>query len=312
MTVMLLGRDRGHEFDLLRDAVRNRGESVVTVDVDEWPSDRPLTHDVAADRVRFGDRAFDIDEIDGVYVKANSLFVPAIEDGIDGCVSEDDNPFAALTQLREYRGLCKGLLASLEHHGVTVVPTHDALEWEERTTYACDVYGSLGIDVPETVATVSSETAKSFLERHGKVVYKAIGGVGGAHVMTTDEADRLEDLTTPVLFQAFVPGEDVRAYVTDETVVGAFEYTHDEASFTFKNATGGEIGADAVDLPDPVERDVRRAVEVAPMAHSAVDLRRRPDGTYALMETNPGGRFMLPDSAGITDVADGLAAYLVS
>lgn len=311
MVVILVGTVQGHEFDLLRDAIRDEGSDVVVVDVDDWPSEKPLTQNVADGRIRVGGETIPVADVEGAFAKPNTLFVPTIEDKLHGSVSGDENPFAALTQIREYRGLFESLLRSLEYHGATVVPPVEALVWEEMNPYGCDVLDSMGIDVPETLATSDSEAAKRFLESHGEVVYKPIAGIGGAHVLSADDSDELQNLTTPVLFQELVPGNDVRAYVVDGEFVGAFEYAHDGDAFSFK-ASDDEIDAEAVDLPDSARRDVLRAVDASPTNYSGVDLRLREDGSYSLVEVNAGGRFMLPDTAGITNVSGALAAYLTT
>ncbi len=310
MVVILIGGEEKHEFSLLREEIQDRGSEVVVLDLDEWPSDKPLTQNVGENAIQIGSKTIPMEDVEGAFARPNTLFVPAVEDKVNNCVSDDENPYAALTQLREYRGLFESVLQSLEYHGATVVPKVEALVWEEMNPHGCDLFDSMGIDIPETVATNDSETAKQFLESHGKVVYKPIAGVGGAHVMTDDDAEELEGLTTPVLFQEFVPGDDVRAYVVNGEFAGAFRYGYDGESFSFKWATG-EIDAEAVELPASAKRDVLEAVEASPTNYASIDLRLRDDRSYSFIEVNAGGRFVLSDSRGITNVSDALATYLV-
>lgn len=310
MTVLLIGRVFGHEFDLLGDKIRDLGSDVAVVDVEDWPSGEPVTQNVDEGTVRFGSETFHVEAVEGVLVRPMTVFVPVVEDRRHGAVSEDDNPYSALTQLREYRGLFKSILATLEAHGATVAPNVDTFVWDEITPHTYDRFRAAGIEVPETVATVDSGAAKRFLEKHGKVVYKPITEFGGTHVMTEDEADELDDLTTPVLFQEFVPGDDVRAYVVDGEYVGEFRYVYDGGSFSYKYPEG-EVGAEPVEVSESAREDVLAAAEVLPTTYCAVDLRLQDDGTHAVMEVNTGGRFMLADTEGVTNVADALAAHLV-
>lgn len=309
MVVLLFGTVWGHEFELLADAIRRQGSEPIIVDVDDWPSGKPLTQNVEEGRLRIGSETVAVEDVEGAFVKPNTLFVPAVHDKLHGSVSDDENPYASLTQLREYRGLFKSIVQSLEHHGATVVPTVDALVWEEMNPHACDRLDSIGVPVPESLATSNDEAAKRFVEAHGEVVYKPIAGVGGAHVLTEDDVDQLDGLTTPVLFQELIPGDDARAYVVDGEYCGAFKYTHDGSGFSFKSSEG-DIGGEPLELPESVQQDLVRAVEASPTNYSGVDIRIREDGSYTLIEINSGGRFMLADSRGITNVADALAAYL--
>ncbi len=305
-----MGNVQGHEFDLLGDEIRSRGSEVTIVDLDEWPSEKPVAQNVDEKSVRIGSETIPMADVEGVFARPNTLFIPAVEDRLHGSLSDADNPYAALTQIREYRGLFESVLQSLEYHGATVIPAVDALVWEEMNPYGCDLFDSMGIDVPETLATNDSAAAKQFLESHGKVVYKPVAGVGGAHVMTDDETEELENLTTPVLFQEFLPGDDVRAYVLDGEFLGAFQYSYDDESFSFK-WTDSEIAAEAVELPASAKQDVLRAVEATPADYATADLRLGDDGSYSLIEVNAGGRFMLSDSSGITNVADALVTHLL-
>lgn len=310
MTVLLIGRVFGHEFELLREEIERRGSDVVVVDVDDWPSGKAITHDVSDESIRLGSESLSIEEVEGAFVKPLTIFNAAVEDRLNGVVSDDENPYSALTQLREYRGIFKSILRSLESHGATVAPNVETFVWDEITPHAYDRFRAAGIDVPETLATVDSAAAKEFLADHGKVVYKPITEFGGAYVLTEDESEEVEDLTTPVMFQEFVPGDDVRAYVVDGEYVGQFRYVYDGGSFSYKYPEG-EVGAEPVEIPDAAREDVLAAADVLPTTYSAVDLRLDDDGSHSIMEVNSGGRFMLADSEGVTNVAEALADHLV-
>ena len=310
MTVLLVGNYFGHEFDALATAVRERGTEAVTVDTDEWPSERPLTLDPGAGSLTVDGTTLSVDDVTGVFIRHNGLFVPAIRDYTDGVVSEDDNPYTALTQLREYRGLFRSLLRTVDAAGGTVFPGLDGLRWQETSVAACRRLGEAGLPVPPSLATSDTAAARAFLERHERVVCKPVAEFGGVKALTAADADVLEGLTTPVFLQALVPGDDVRCYVLDGEFLGAFEYVSDVEGFSFKT---GDEHPDAVpaDLSAAAVADVREAVAVSPMRYAAVDL-RVDGGDHTVLEVNAGGRFALADRSGVTDVTDALADALVS
>lgn len=310
MVVLLLGKYHGHEYDLIAEEIRQKGGDVRIIDLDDWPSGKPFTQNVAEETLRIDDETIPLETVEGVHVRPFSLFLPVVEEKLNNCVSGADNPYATLTQLREYRALLKSVLRSLDRRGTTITPGLGAVDWEEVTPYASDLFDSLEIDTPETLSTVDSAAAKRFLDRHGTVVYKPVGGFGSASLMHDDESDQLNDLTTPVVFQEFVPGDDLRAYIVDGGYEGAFEYVVDDETFSFKEASE-QPDAEHVELPESVKADILRAFEASPMTYSGIDLRRRDDGSYSLLEVNPGGRFMLPDSTGVTNVSGALAEYLL-
>jgi glutathione synthase/RimK-type ligase-like ATP-grasp enzyme len=310
MTVLLVGNYYGHEFDLLAEEVERRGEEAIVVDTDDWPSQEPLTYDVADGHVQIGDHEIDPESVDGVFVRQNGVFVPVVEDHTRGLVSEDDNPYAALTQLREYRGLFWSILRRLADAGATIAPCLEAREWQEAGVHSLRTLSEAGVPVPETLATGDPAAATEFLERHGRVVCKPIAEFGGVQLMDADDADRLESLTTPVLFQALVPGDDVRAYVVDGEFLGAFRYVSDVEGFSFKQGEEDPDG-EPVDLSDAAVEDVKAAVGATPMDYAAVDLRYTDERDHTILEVNAGGRFMFADSRELVEVTTPLTDYLL-
>jgi glutathione synthase/RimK-type ligase-like ATP-grasp enzyme len=310
MTVLLVGTYYGHEFDLLAEEIERRGETALIVDTDDWPSQKPLTYTVDDRTFQLGEREFSFDEVDAVFFRQNGLFVPAIEDHVDGAVSEAENPYAALTQLREYRGVFWSILRSLDAAGATVAPTLQAREWQEAGVHACRELQQAGVSFPETLVTVDTEAATAFIERHEEVVCKPIAEFGGVQLLTEEDTERVSAVTTPALFQELVPGEDVRSYVVDGEFIGAFKYVSDVDGFSFKEGNEDPDG-ERVDLSEEAIEDVLTAVSVSPMDYAAVDLRLGPDGEHTLLEVNAGGRFMFADSRGLTNVTEPLVDYLL-
>lgn len=310
MTVLLVGIYYGHEFDMLAEAVEERGSDAVVVDTEEWPSDRPLSFDPSDGTVTLDDETVAVDDVEGVFVRHNGVFVPAVRDYTDGIVSEDDNPYAAITQLREYRGLVRSVLRAVDAAGGRVLPGLDGFGWQEASVAATRRLDRAGLPVPTAVATADGATARAFLERHERVVCKPVAEFGGVKPLTADDADVFNDLSTPVFLQELVPGDDVRVYVVDGSFEGAFEYTSDTEGFSFKS--GDEPPTPSrVELPAAAVEDAREAVAVSPMSFAAVDLRVTEE-SHTVLEVNAGGRFAASDEAGITDVTDALADALVA
>ena len=311
MTVLLVGSYFGHEFDALAEAVGERGDEALVIDTGDWPSERPLAFDPHEGVFTVDETTVAVDDVTGVFVRHNGLFVPTIEDFTEGAISEDDNPYAALTQIREYRGLFRSLLRAVDAAGGTILPGLDGLGWQETSVAAIRRLEGAGLPVPPSLATADTAAAQSFLERHERVVCKPLAEIGGVKQLTTADADVFEGLTTPVFLQALVPGDDVRCYVVDDSYLGGFEYVSDAEGFSFK--TGEEEPTAApVDLPAVAVADVREAVSVSPMRYAAVDLRVTDDGDHTVLEVNAGGRFALADNSGMTDVTGALADTLVA
>jgi glutathione synthase/RimK-type ligase-like ATP-grasp enzyme len=176
-----------------------------------------------------------------------------------------------------------------------------------------DCYHRNGVPVPPTLFTNDPDRVRAFVAEHGTVVAKPVTMGAAPERLTGADLtdDRLERLAAaPVQFQRYVPGEDVRAYVLDGTVVGSFRYEYGEESFSFKRADPDAVAAEPVSLSERSREAIRTAGELAPAAFGVVDCRRPPDGSVVVLETNLPGRFAAADTAGVTDVAGALAAYL--
>lgn len=309
MVVLLIGTYLQYEFDRLKKEIEDQGGEAIIVDTEDWPSQKQVAYDVAAEEIQIEDRTFSPSDVEGALVRQNGLFIPSIEDHRDGFVSEDENPYAALTQLREYRGLFRSFLRAVDDAGGTVSPGVEALAWQEESVRVCHLLEQNNIPTPESLATTDDDAAVEFLERHGEVVFKPVAELGEANLMSAEDSDRLNSLTTPVLFQEVVPGRDVRAYVVDDTVVGAFEYVSSDDEFSFKNEEG-DPEAKEFELNQETVADVREAVALSPLNFAAVDLRISQSEGHTVLEVNAGGRFMLADSSGVTNVTEPLTDLL--
>ena len=142
------------------------------------------------------------------------------------------------------------------------------------------------------------------------MVYKPLAGGGRCRRLTDADlsAERLGRLAAaPVLFQAEVPGTNIRVYVVGGAVVAAYEIVSDELDYR---------GAEAVVRPvrlAPAEADAcRRAAAACDMAFTGLDLRRRPDGGFAVLECNPSPMFAgIQRHTGAEPVSDALAELLL-
>jgi glutathione synthase/RimK-type ligase-like ATP-grasp enzyme len=121
----------------------------------------------------------------------------------------------------------------------------------------------------------------------------------------TDE--RLESLAAaPVLFQEYVPGTPVRAYVVGRRVPAAAEIISPEIDYRRQE--------DAV-IPTALSREERAAALAATracgMQFTGVDLIRMPKG-FRVLECNPSPMFGVFEEKTGLDVAGPLAELLLS
>lgn len=313
MAVLLIGDGDLYEMNALKQSISDHSAKVHLCDVNQWPGGPPLTVNSTGTDVSV-QAQFDVGDISAVYVQYYELFSPFTR----RFVSELRDEFVStFFQLREHRELFMGLFRMIEYNGGNVIPDVDSSRWHDRKPWQLHLFESVGIPTPDTMFTTDPEEAIDFCERHDTVVHKTItnGGLPSridASDLTDEKLQKLE--TAPVLFQEFVEGEDLRVYVLDGEVIGAFRYKCDSYSYKIdiKEDNEESITYERLELPEPIERDVLRATDAADLQFAAADVRRRKDGSYAMLEVNDTPRFKAADSKAGLDIAERLGEYLAS
>lgn len=310
MAILIIESADRAESSLLADAVEERGEDVITCDPAEWPSDKPLTMTASGDGAVF-DSEFDYEDVTGAYVNCHRLFRPyqlRFRDQLK------QNFAPTLNQLREYRGMFDGLFRILDWHGIDVLPHPRNHYWQEQKPWQLYLYDAIDVPVPDTLFTNDPAEVRAFYEHHDRVVFKPVTRGTSPHVMTDDDIteERLKGLATaPVQFQEYIEGDDLRVYVLDGEVIGAIRYESDNFSFKVDLKEGQDIHVEAATLSDDIVETATTATEKARLKYAAADVRRRPDGTHALLELNESPVFSPADTEAGQDVSGALAEYLV-
>jgi hypothetical protein len=307
MTVVLIGEADYKEFELLSDAIEDRGGDPVMWDTTDWPSDVPVTYDVGSETVTV-DSEFDVEEVTAVFPWVHHIFHPSQTRFAEDF--EEQGTMNLFMKVDQWRGVFRSLIALFDHHGATVFYPPGDQYYDDWKPLQLEQFAAEDVSVPDTVFTTDPDRVREFVTEHGEVVSKPVASSASPERLSESDLedaplDRLSN--APVQFQEYVSGDDVRAFFLDGEVVGASRYDVDE--WTYKSA-GRVDDAESVDLRDEVRRDVERAAQVSPIRFGAVDL-RVTDDEHALLEANPGPRFAFHDLNGATDVAGVLADALV-
>lgn len=307
MTIVLIGEAEYKEFELLSEAIEDRGGNPITWDTTDWPSDIPLTYDVGSDTVTV-DSEFDVDEVTGVFPWVHQIFHPSLSRYADDF--ETDGTMSVFMKADQWRGVFRSLIALFDNNGATTFYPPGAQYYDDWKPLQLEQFAAEGVSVPDTVFTTDPNRAREFVAEHGDVVYKpVVGSMSPERLSESDIEDAPFDQLSnaPVQFQEYMPGDDLRAFFLDGEVVGASRYVNDD--WSYKNETPTD-DAEPVDLRDEIRRDVERAARASPIRFGAADL-RVTDDEHAVLEVNPGPRFAFHDLNGATDIAGVLADALV-
>lgn len=214
---------------------------------------------------------------------------------------------AALAALREKAAFLNGWLLTAEESGVRVVNS-PRCEVYGNKPYQLALFRRAGIPVPETLVTNDPGEVKAFAARHAKVIYKPVAG--GATTRPLEERDlgRLDLLqSAPVLFQEYIPGENLRVYVVGGRVVSSavIESTDD---YDFRRAEGRCV---PLELPPAIAGWCATAARVCGFGFTSIDLRRDGDRTV-LLEANTSPMWAGFDLKSGGRVGPALADYLAA
>lgn len=181
-----------------------------------------------------------------------------------------------------------GFMEWLDGGSCPVLNRPSAMESNSSKPYQAQLIARLGFEVPDTLVSSDADEVLAFRRHHGRVIFKSTGGVRSI-VRELDESltarlRLLRDL--PTMFQAYVPGVDVRVHVVGQQVFPT-EVCSDATDYRY--ATGDSGGAVLTEcaLPEEVADRCRVLSSRLGLPLCGIDLRRRPDGGWVCFEVNP-------------------------
>lgn len=307
MRVLLVGIGHAGEFDLLAQAIEERGHDPTRIDVHNWPGSSPISLRPGAQSATFGDD-LDLSTVRGAYVVPHHLLHP-FESRIRDRLLDDFD--IGLNQIREYRAIFEGLCGVLESRSRNVIVPLENHYLQDRKPYQLELLSQMGLPIPETLFTTDPEEVTEFVENHDRVIYKPVTRGGKPHELTEEDLtrERLQQLeTAPVQFQTFAPGEDVRVFVLDGNVIGSVQYVSDH--FSFKLAASDDVRNEVVELPADVRASVAEATDEVGLTFAGVDIRLQSDGDFEVLELNEAPNFGAVERTTDLSIAETLAAYL--
>jgi glutathione synthase/RimK-type ligase-like ATP-grasp enzyme len=277
----IIGQEGDAQVTSVASALQRRGVAPVILDLGRFPRDLRLS-------IRDGSATADGLELARVrswYVRSLPLPLP-FRVPPAGDVGVQQREYAAG---RERRSFLAGFVSALAAAGAAFVNPPERMAQHFRKLEQLDTLRSAGVPVPATLASNDPQAVRDFARAMGAIVYKPLAGGAKCRRLTPADlsAERLRRLArAPVLFQAEVPGANIRVYVVDGAVAAAYEIVSDELDYR-----GAETDVLPVPL-DPAEADAcLRAAAACDMPFTGIDLRRRPDGGFAVLECNPSPMF---------------------
>ncbi|MCC6142581.1 MAG: ATP-grasp domain-containing protein [Candidatus Hydrogenedentes bacterium] len=217
-------------------------------------------------------------------------------------------PRGWIAQCDEKRAMIESLIRLLALRGTRLVNSLEANALHSQKPLQLALLHRAGVPVPRSLATNDPAAVRGFARTLKRVVYKPLSG--GAEVLELSAEDlteaRLGSLATaPVLFQEYIAGLAVRAYVLGRKVLGAaaieaatLDYRADEAAALRPVKLTAE------------ERSVMiRSATASGMHFAGIDFIRQTKG-ISVLDINPSPMFAVFEGRTGIDIAGPLAKWM--
>jgi len=170
-----------------------------------------------------------------------------------------------------------------------------------------------GVPMPATLITNSANAVHAFRRQYPELIYKPVAGGAEARALDAEAVSNLGALAAaPVIFQERVHGPDIRVTVVDGELISAVEIPTDEIDYR-RSARYREGLQDYVPIELPPEVGAL-CLEVASRCQqilSGVDLKRRPDGQYVVIEANASPVYLDIEQKSGHPITEAIGRYLL-
>jgi hypothetical protein len=217
--------------------------------------------------VRCPDGVFNLEEVNGLYVRQLSVGRPAGEKP----TRDDSDAEASLRCWLDY-------VPTLVMNRPMVASSNESKPYQEVLIRGC------GFLVPETIVTNNPDEAASYFHScRGDVIYKSISNIGSVVTkMTSADLSRLSLLCScPVQFQRWIRGTDIRVHTVGNEVF-ACEIVSDEVDYRYSP----NVSVQPTRLSDEEESRCVLLARSLGFELAGIDLRRTDEGLYCF-EVNP-------------------------
>jgi RimK-like ATP-grasp domain len=177
--------------------------------------------------------------------------------------------------------------------------------------YQAQLIGRLGFAVPESLMTDDPECAAAFVARHEAVIFKSMSGQRSiVRRLTAEDLERLPAIRAcPVMFQAFVPGTDVRVHVVGDRAI-ATAIGSSATDYRYAHLDGDVSELRPFELSDELAGRCVALTAGLGLDFAGIDLRVTPAGEAVCFEVNPCPAFSYYEAHTGQPIADAVARHL--
>jgi len=287
----------------VREALAREGEAPLMLDqFDVAQSDLSFAETDASDGwLTFGDKCIELSSITTVYPR------PYESARVLKAAGEVD--FEAAQHAAKFDDT---LLLWLELTPALVVNVPSAMTSNGSKPLQSAMIAAAGFDVPDTLLTTDAQAAAEFRDRHGRVIYKSIGGVRSRVSLLEEQAlGRIANGASPLQLQEYIPGTDLRVHVVGNEVF-ACTIESEAVDYRYPSTQPEEPRIKACSLPAMISDRCIALTRLLGLSLAGIDLRRGNDGRWVCFEANPSPGYTFYEQATGAGITAALARLLRS
>lgn len=274
------GADDAHAAAVAR-RLATRGLTAVYLDFRRFPAEAALTWDPIRRRgsLELQDGAVDLARVRSVYWRTADPTRAAKG------LRADLHAFAEQETRKALESLLRGL-------GRPIINPPEAIAAHRCKPVQSAAVAALGVAVPDTRISSHPDAAAEMFAAHPEgVIIKPVGGGAYARRLTRRDLAREAVIrASPMQYQAWIPGEDVRVYVVGERVFAGRIALARAGLVDFR--TDPDHHSEAVTLSAAEAACCLNICRALGMVWTGIDFRRTPAGELVFLEANPSPMFL--------------------
>jgi glutathione synthase/RimK-type ligase-like ATP-grasp enzyme len=288
--ILVVSHDRDEHARAVLAALKRRGAPARLLDLARFPRHLTITlshGDGAGGPVLATPhgRPLRLDDVGAIWWRRPQPFV--LHDELRGLARR---AFAWREGREAFQGMWQSLRCRWVNH-----PLHD--EAANHKPFQLATAARLGLAVPRTCITSDPGRARADWRE--------------TRIVGPRELRRLERARfAPIIFQEYVPGEDVRVTAVGGRLFAAAIDARDTGHpFDFRPVLD-QARVEPTVLPGPLAGRLRRLVDELGLAYAAIDLRRSESGRWFFLEANPSGQWIFVEKRTGQPITEAVAALL--
>ncbi len=303
--ILVLGTAEDQHAAAIYNKIIARGNRVSYFDPRLYPKDMSITFDGALPltgtiRYRDGQSAIDLSSVNSVYCRHWDDLLAST--GAMGAVPD-------AVELRETEASLGSLFRGMECYWVNPI---ESLNNARYRIHQLQMIRTQGIRVPEIIVSNDFRRVQAFFSLTNEpLLYRPSGWNSSSwNVGQIDDIARhISDLpVTPVEYQEYIGGDEVRAYVIGDSVFsGVIEPMHGD----YPAAINSDY-VRPIELPQEGKRICRRVAATLDLRFCAIDLRITPEGEFAVVDVDANPMFLHFEQTTRLPISDRLVEVLIA